>query len=257
MSHNSSRIRIGTIDIDALTFAEALDRIEELVIARRGGMVFTPNVDHIVNAENNVAFRQAYHRADLSLVDGQPVLWAARILGQTLPEKVSGSDLVLPLLIRAAARSWRVYLLGAEPGVAEKVAEWLQTTHEVNIVGTAAPRVDLENPLENQKIAANIRAVKPDLVLVALGSPKQELFIHQIAKSLEPAVFLGVGASLDFLAGTVQRSPAWMSRAGLEWLYRLVREPRRLWRRYLVNDVQFFGILYRDMMRAHKRTKVR
>lgn len=247
MKKKFDRIKMGTIEFDVATFAEALTSAEQLVESRRGGMIFTPNVDHIVNAENNAKFRAAYREAKLVLVDGQPVVWASRLLGTPLPEKISGSDFVLPLLQRAAACGWRVYLLGGRPGVVEKVAEWLCATYQVNVVGTAAPDVDVNDVIENQRIAAIIQNANPDLVLVALGSPKQELFIHQIAKSLNSVVFIGVGASLDFLAGSVVRAPAWMSNAGLEWLYRLAHEPRRLWRRYLLNDLQFFGILYRDL----------
>lgn len=247
MKNRIDRIKIGRIEIDVVTFAEALATAEELVEARRGGMIFTPNVDHIVNAERDVAFRSAYQAAKLVLVDGQPVVWASQLLGTPLPEKISGSDFVLPLLQRAAACGWRVYLFGARPGVADDVAAWLRETNHVNVVGAAAPAIDIDNRVENQRIAATIQETRPDLVLVALGSPKQELFIHQIAQSMNSVVFLGVGASLDFMAGSVKRAPAWMSRAGLEWLHRLVHEPRRLWRRYLVDDLQFLNILYRDL----------
>jgi N-acetylglucosaminyldiphosphoundecaprenol N-acetyl-beta-D-mannosaminyltransferase len=241
------RLEIGHIGIDVMTFAEALDEIERLVIAGQGGMVFTPNVDHVVNAQSNLAFRHAYQSADLTLVDGQPLVWASRLLGNPLPEKISGSDLVMPLLRRAAHRGWRVYLLGAGPGVAERAAKLLREKCGVNVVGTSAPTIEIGNTAENARVAARMRLERPDLVLVALGSPKQELFIHQVAAEVKPAVLLGIGASLDFMVGAAKRAPQWMSRAGLEWLYRLAREPRRMWRRYLVNDVKFFGVLLRDV----------
>lgn len=250
MSHTRSRLRIGHVDIDVITFTEALDEIERLVVARQGGMVFTPNVDHVVNAESNLAFRNAYRAASLSLVDGQPLVWASRLLGARLPEKISGSDLVMPLLCRASQRGWRVYLLGAGPGIAEKAATLLREQYGVNVAGTDAPMVQIGNWAQNARVASAIRIARPDLVLVAFGSPKQELFIHQVASELKPAVFLGVGASLDFMVGATKRAPSWMSRAGLEWLYRLVREPRRMWRRYLVNDLKFFGILLRGVRNA-------
>ncbi len=252
MRPHRPRLRIGHVDIDIITFAHALDEIERLVIARQGGMVFTPNVDHIVNADSDVAFRNAYRAADLSLVDGQPLVWASRFLGTRLPEKISGSDLVLPLLGRAAKRGWRVYLLGAGPGVAEKAAMLLREKYHVNVVGIDAPMVDVRDHAQNARIATLIRASRPDLVLVALGSPKQELFIHQVADELTPTVFIGIGASLDFMVGAVKRAPPWMSRAGLEWLYRFAREPRRMWRRYLVNDPKIFWILLRDVRTARQ-----
>jgi N-acetylglucosaminyldiphosphoundecaprenol N-acetyl-beta-D-mannosaminyltransferase len=162
-----------------------------------------------------------------------------------VPEKVSGSDLV-PLLVRlAAARGFRVYLLGGAAGVAQQAASRLRAAHpDLLVVGAASPRVDIEEPAARRRaLVETIRAAGADLVLVGLGAPKQELWIHDTAPSLRPAVLLGVGASLDFIAGTARRAPKWMSAAGLEWAYRLAHEPRRLWRRYLVRDPEFVGIV--------------
>ena len=243
------RARLGHVPIDRVTFAEALEGISALVEARRGGMVFTPNVDHIVMADENPDFRRAYAAADLSLADGMPVVWASRALGAPVPEKISGSDLVSPLMELAEARGFRVYLLGGAEGVASLAALNLQRKHpRLVIAGTASPRVDLREPASRrQGIIDDIRRAAPDLVLVALGAPKQELWIHQAAEALRPAVLLGVGASIDFLAGTARRAPAWISAAGLEWLYRLVQEPRRLWRRYLVQDPKFLSIFVGEL----------
>jgi N-acetylglucosaminyldiphosphoundecaprenol N-acetyl-beta-D-mannosaminyltransferase len=193
--------------------------------------------------------RRAYARADLSLVDGMPLLWASRLLRAPLPEKISGSDFVMPLLERAASRGWRVHLFGAGPGVAEKAREKLaELLPRLNIVGVDAPRVGTEDSAERiEEILAPIRRVNPQIVLVALGAPKQEIWIDQVRDALTPAVLLGVGASLDFVAGTIPRAPRWMSRTGLEWLYRLTREPGRLWRRYLVRDPRFLLVLAREM----------
>lgn len=244
------RARIGHIEIDVLTFVEALDEVERLVNARQGGTVFTPNVDHVVNAEKNERFRSAYRAASLSLVDGQPLVWASRRLGAPLLEKISGSDFVWPLLERAAKQGWRVYILGGGQGVAEKSAALLRERLGVEVVGIAAPMIETGNREHHTRVTTAMRDAHPDLVLVALGSPKQELLIHDIAERMKPAVFIGVGASLDFMVGAVTRAPKWMSRAGLEWLYRLIREPRRMWRRYLVHDVAFFGILLREIRKS-------
>ncbi|MCI0574482.1 MAG: WecB/TagA/CpsF family glycosyltransferase [Myxococcaceae bacterium] len=242
------RVRVGSVDIDVLTFDEAVDAIEALVERGAGGSVFTPNVDHIVTAEEHAEFRASYAAVSLSLVDGTPVLWASRLLGVPLPEKVSGSDLVLPLMERAAARRWRVFLTGAGPGVAERAASVMRSLG-VDVVGVDAPRISA-SPGEGDEAsvaAERVAQARPDLVLVAFGAPKQELWIHRYGTLVGPAVFVAVGASLDFIAGTVRRAPAWMSRMGLEWLYRLSREPRRLWRRYLVNDPKFLLILARAL----------
>ncbi len=235
--------------MDPVTLAEAVDAIAGLVARGRGGFVVTPNVDHVVMAERREDFRAAYAAADLSVADGQPIVWSSRLLGPALPEKVSGSDLVLPLMERAARSGWRVFLLGGRPGVAEAAAERLRA-RGVDVVGTSAPsiRTDPDRLDAGARSAAeSVRAARPHLVLVALGAPKQELWMYRHREALAPAVLLGVGAALDFLAGAVPRAPRWVSRAGLEWLWRLSREPRRLWRRYLVQDALFVAVLWRAL----------
>jgi N-acetylglucosaminyldiphosphoundecaprenol N-acetyl-beta-D-mannosaminyltransferase len=259
-SRPRTRVRFGELWVDSLTFAEALDEIEALVVAGRGGSVFTPNVDHVVNVDASPSFRDAYAAASLSLADGQPLVWTSRLLGAPLPEKISGSDLVLPLMERAAARGWRVYLLGGGKGVAEKAAEVLSARFGVTIVGCDAPMVSLEpNPAQDGALIERIREAKPELLLVALGAPKQELWLHRVGPRIRPAVGIGVGAALDFVAGA-RRAPRWMSRAGLEWLFRLFQEPRRMSRRYLLNDPKFLLILYRTLRTPREqrlRTEIR
>jgi N-acetylglucosaminyldiphosphoundecaprenol N-acetyl-beta-D-mannosaminyltransferase len=246
VARSHGRLRIGQVCLDPLTFAEAIDEIERLVKEGNGGAVFTPNVDHVVMADRDANLRQAYQAAGLCLADGKPLVWASRLLGWPLPEKVSGADLIVPLVERAAARGWRVYLLGAGPGVAEKAAELLRLRYGIDVVGTDAPIVQADGA-SAEGVVARIRTAQPHLVLVALGAPKQELFIHRAVDDLRPAVALGIGAGLDFFTGTVKRAPRWMSEAGMEWLYRLGQEPRRLWRRYLINDPWFLATLYRGL----------
>jgi N-acetylglucosaminyldiphosphoundecaprenol N-acetyl-beta-D-mannosaminyltransferase len=185
-----------------------------------------------------------------------PILWAARLLGSPLPAKVSGSDLVMPLMRRAERMGWRVYILGGGPGVGEKAAERLVSQlPRLIVVGTDAPQVDMRAARATRAPAIErVRAVNPDLVLVALGAPKQELLIAEFSEELRPAVLLGIGASVDFIAGTAQRAPRWMSDAGLEWLYRMAREPRRLWKRYLLRDPEFALVLVREFLRARGKS---
>ena len=246
MSPRPERLQIGHLAVDPLTFPEAVEEISRLVEAKAGGFVFTPNVDHFVLAEDDVAFREAYAKATFSLTDGMPVVWASRFLDVRVPERVSGSDLILPLMEKAAQRGWRVYLLGAAPGVADKAAEVIRQRFPVNIVGTDSPNLKAgQTAAESEPILRRVREAKPDLLLVAFGSPKQETWIAEVASHLTPTVAIGIGAGLDFISGRVPRAPRWMAKAGLEWFYRLSREPRRLWRRYLVNDPRFFGIVVR------------
>jgi N-acetylglucosaminyldiphosphoundecaprenol N-acetyl-beta-D-mannosaminyltransferase len=247
----AQRLRIGEIPIDVLTFPQALDAIVGRAANGEGGYVVTPNIDHVVIAESNPDFREAYAQAALSLVDGMPLLWASRLLGTPLPQKISGADLIAPLMERAGKEGLRVYLLGAGPGVAEKAGEALHVKYGVHIVGCDAPMLSL-SPGEGETAQAleRVRAARPHLLLVALGAPKQEIFMCRFRAQYAPAVALGIGAGLDFIAGTVQRAPEWMSNNGLEWAYRLSREPKRLWRRYLMNDPKFLAILARSVARA-------
>jgi N-acetylglucosaminyldiphosphoundecaprenol N-acetyl-beta-D-mannosaminyltransferase len=257
MSSIPPRVRIGHLEVDRVTFAQALDTIEAMVASRSGGVVFTPNVDHVVMAGHDERFRRAYESADLSLADGVPVIWASRLMGQPLPAKISGSDLVLPLMDRANRGRWRVFLLGGGPGVVEDAAVRLTARFpDLVIAGTLAPRVDMQEPASTRAdVLESVRLACPDIVLVALGAPKQELWIAESAEALRPAVLLGVGAAVDFLAGTVKRAPGWISASGLEWLYRLAREPSRLWKRYLLRDPEFLLILLDELRRGRRERR--
>ena len=242
------RIRFGPIGIDAVDFEGALDAIAELVRAKKGGTVFTPNVDHVVLVGEDPRLREAYDRVSLSLVDGTALLWSTRAAGKPLPQKISGSDLCVPLLQRAAREKWRVYFLGGAPGSAQRAADRMQREIPgLNVVGVSAPFVDVDGETRHDALVAEIRAAAPHLLFVALGCPKQEIFMHRVRDAIAPTVSVGVGASLDFLAGAVQRAPEWVSRAGLEWLYRLSQDPKRLWRRYLVRDPKFLFVLAREL----------
>jgi N-acetylglucosaminyldiphosphoundecaprenol N-acetyl-beta-D-mannosaminyltransferase len=242
-----SRVHIGTLDIDTVTFDGALREIERLVTAGRGGAIFTPNVDHVMIAERDAPLRTAYARADLALADGVPILWASRLIGPRIPEKVSGSDLMLPLLKLAAAKGWRVYLLGGADRVAYQAADILRETLGVNVVGVDDSRIELKESAEEPEITQRILAAQPHLLLVALGCPKQERYIHRVRDTLGATVSIGIGASLDFITGRVSRAPVWMQRSGLEWSYRLLQEPGRLWKRYLVQDTQFLLVVLRSL----------
>ncbi|MEO6603789.1 MAG: WecB/TagA/CpsF family glycosyltransferase [Polyangiaceae bacterium] len=243
------RIRIGSLPVDSVNLGQALDVIDSLVQQRQGGTVFTPNVDHVVQAEHDPRFRAAYDAVSLSLVDGMPLMWAARWLKTPLPEKISGSDLVLPLMRRAAERGHRVYFLGGAPGAAELAKQkLLLELPQLKIVGVDAPRVNVDAPPEAQRaILERITQANPDLLLLALGAPKQEIWGHEQSPNLHGVVVIGVGASLEFIAGTVRRAPRWISNIGMEWLYRLLQEPRRLAGRYLLRDPQFFRIIARQL----------
>lgn len=250
------RIRLGRIYAHAVTRDEALDEVARLIAVGGGGYVVTPNVDHVVQAEQSDELTSAYEDASLSLVDGQPLVWLSRLLGQPLPEKISGSDFVPLLMDRAAREGWRVFLLGAAEGVGVMAASVLTRTYPaLQIVGVEAPPIGFErDSAECKRLLEKIREVRADLVVMALGCPKQELLMQRWKDELVPTVAVGSGATLDFIAGRIPRAPLWMSDHGFEWLFRLAREPRRLSHRYLVRDPQIIAVVWR-MLRSTVRAR--
>lgn len=247
-----ARVRFGELWIDALKLDGALEAVRRLLRRGAGGAVFTPNVDHVVVASEHEGFRRAYARADVVLCDGAPLLWSSRLLGLSLPEKVSGSDFFLPLMRLAGQERLRVYLMGAGPGVVDEAAARLAAEFGVEVVGKSSPRIGLAASEEEDAAVAAIAATRPDLVLAFLGTPKGELWVDRTRARLAPAIGFSLGASLDFYVGRVRRAPAWMRRCGLEWLFRLLQEPRRLAYRYLVKDPKFALILLRTLLRPRR-----
>jgi N-acetylglucosaminyldiphosphoundecaprenol N-acetyl-beta-D-mannosaminyltransferase len=249
-----SRVLIGNIDVDTLSFQGVLLRIRELVESRQGGSVFTPNVDHVMIAERDPALRAAYSRASLAIADGVPIVWASRLIGPAVPEKVSGSDLILPLMQLAAQQKWRVYFLGGADNVAVESSQLLAQKYGLIVAGVDTSRIGITPNADEPALVQRIVDARPDLLLVALGCPKQELFIDRNRDQLQATVSAGIGASLDFITGRVSRAPSWMSRVGLEWVYRLLQEPGRLWKRYLVQDTQFVFVLLRSLTRRRTQS---
>jgi N-acetylglucosaminyldiphosphoundecaprenol N-acetyl-beta-D-mannosaminyltransferase len=249
------RVRLFGMDIDAVRMPEAVAELLDW-IDRDDGVcryVVTPNVDHAVLFQEHVGLRQAYAEAGLVLADGAPVVLASRLLGRPLPERVAGSDLV-PQVFDAASASadargrLKVYLLGGMPGVAERAAANIESKWpHVEVVGMASPPLGFERDREqNAELLAEIAAAQPDLLLVGLGAPKQELWVHAHRESISAAVALCIGATIDFLAGERKRAPKWMRRCGIEWLYRLLSEPRRLGRRYARDAWLFPRLVWRE-----------
>lgn len=256
MNQNSTVSLFG-MKIDALDMRQTVDAVLGWCRAERGEAcryVVTPNVDHAVMFQTNEGLRQSYAGASLVLADGAPVVLASRLLGRGLPERVAGSDLAPALFKHAASAEapLRVFLLGAAPGVAERaaaniVARW----QNVEIVGTLAPPLGFEWDVnENQRIVDAVAAANPDLLVLGLGAPKQELWIHAHAGQLEAKVAICVGATIDFLAGEKRRAPRWVRRIGLEWLHRLSSEPGRLAKRYLRDAWVFPQLVWRDWRRC-------
>ncbi len=235
-------IILGT-PIDDVSMEEALDRIDTFVTIGRaigkGHQIATVNADFVVKSLHDAALQRILQEADLATADGMPLVWSARLLGVPLKERVTGADMVPALAARAAERDYSLYFLGAAPGVAEQAAAILCARYpKLRIVGIHAPSAQ-EIQADEGKIIAACRAAKPDILLVALGNPKQEKWIYRHADALGVPVMMGVGGTFDFIAGVTKRAPTWMQQSGLEWFHRLLQEPRRLWKRYATDLVGF------------------
>lgn len=220
------------VPIDNVSMEETLRRIEDFVLDGSFHQIATANVDFLVNAVHDQKYKEILSNCDLVLADGMPVVWASELLGSPLTERVAGADLVPRLARLSNEKDYGIFLLGATPGVCEAAAARLKEMG-ARIAGTLAPPPCALDKFDNDSILAEIERANPDILLVALGSPKQEKWIYQNRHQLQVPVAIGIGGSLDFLAGAIPRAPAWMQRAGLEWLYRLSVEPRRLAPRYL------------------------
>lgn len=218
-----------------------LDHMFAELRARRGGWLITANLDFLRRFAKESAMRALYTKADVLVADGMPLVWASRLLGEPLPERVAGSALIYRFAERAAAEARSLYLLGGEPGAGEAAAAALVARNpRLEIAGCSAPRVSAEpSELEVASAVAELRRTNPDLLLVGLGSPKQERLILALRAHFPHMWMVGVGISFSFVAGHVHRAPPWMRKCGLEWIHRLGQEPRRLARRYLLEDLPF------------------
>lgn len=241
------RMKFLNTYVDNITMKQAVTYVMEMAEKGENCYVVTPNVDHIVRLEQDVLFRKIYAEANLILTDGKPLIWFSCLLGTPIREKISGSDL-LPLVLNAAAQNGKsIFLLGAADGVAEKAAENMTKEYRnIRIAGTYSPPFGFEkDENEIKKIISLINDSHVDILCIGLGAPKQEKFFYQIRDRVSVGVALNIGACIDFEAGNVKRAPLWMQQVGLEWFYRLVKEPKRLAKRYLVDDMKILEIVWK------------
>ena len=229
------------VPFDHLTLEEAMRLIEQMISSGQPHYLVTANVDFLVQARGDAELRRILLDADLVLCDGTPLVWASRLLGNPLPERVAGSDLVPFLLQVAASKSYRIFLLGATPESASRAVDRLRVQYpQLVIAGHYSPPFNPLLDMDHEEIGRRIRKAAPDILLVSFGCPKQEKWMVMHYRSVGVPVTIGVGATIDFLAGHHRRAPVWMRKTGTEWLYRLAHEPRRLFRRY-TNDLWVFG----------------
>lgn len=241
-------VNICGVSINNLCIEEVLSEVARRISARIPSYIVTPNVDHLVKLQTCKAFQKAYKGAALVLADGMPLLWAAKFLCTPLKEKISGSDLFPRLCKLAVDQKYKLFFLGGRVGAAKRAADILQSTYpEILIVGTYCPSLGFENnEFEDKKIIQLIKNSKPDILFVGLGAPKQEKWLYGHYKELEVPISVGIGVTFEFISGMVKRAPLWMQKYGLEWFWRLIMEPKRLWKRYLIDDPVFFWILLRQ-----------
>ena len=221
------------IPFDPVTTDQTVELIAEMIASRQPHYLVTANVDFVVQAEQDPELLRILFHAHLVLCDGMPLVWASRFLGNPLPERVTGSDLVPRLLAESERRDWRVFFLGGTPESVERAAvRTLERHPRLRLVGAYSPPFKPLQEMDHEGILRRVTEARPDILFVAFGCPKQEKWINWYYRSLGVPVAVGVGATIDFLAGTFRRAPVWMQRTGTEWLYRLLQEPRRLAQRY-------------------------
>jgi N-acetylglucosaminyldiphosphoundecaprenol N-acetyl-beta-D-mannosaminyltransferase len=242
----SRTIELGGLAIDAVTEEEAVAHVLEELRAGRGGRLGTLNTDILRAASRKPEMNRLITGSSLLVADGMPVVWAARLQGTPLPERVTGASLVFSLSRAAAQEGRSIYLLGGgPPGVPEQARAVLRSRYPtLEVAGVDAPPQGFDTSAAGiDAVCARVLSAAPDIVYVGLGFPKQESLIARLAPLAPSSWFLGCGAAISFAAGAASRAPRWMQRVGLEWLYRMAREPRRLARRYLIDDLPFAGSL--------------
>lgn len=239
---SNGSVTIRSMRIDALSFAEA---VEHIVTSPQGGCVLTPNLDHFYAHARSPRVRAAYERCELVLPDGMPLIWASRLQGTPLPGRVAGSDLVFSLSQAAAGQGRSLFLLGGSPGTADSAATELRRRYPgLAVAGTHCPPLGFErSPGEIAALTDAVGAARPDLVYIGLPLARQLVVMDALREVVPGAWQVGLGVSFSFVTGDVRRAPAWMQRSGLEWLFRLSQEPKRLARRYLVEGLPCFALL--------------
>lgn len=245
---------IFNIVIDNISMEECVEQIDKLINDGKYHYVVTPNVDHIVQLQDDNYFLEVYKKADLVVTDGMPLVWYSKLIRKPIIEKISGSDLFPKVCELSANKGYTIFLLGAADGIAEIAKNKLESKYKgLKIVGTYSPKYGFENDVNEIKNIINIvNDAKPDILAVGLGAPKQEKFIYKYKKNLKVPISLAIGATIDFEAGNIKRAPKWMQKIGMEWFYRLIKEPNRMYKRYIVEDRKFFKIALKDYKKQKK-----
>ncbi len=234
---DSQTVNLLGIDISAMKMDEVLDLCERCIAERSSLLLGVVNVAKIVNCRRNTTLRESLDEADIILADGLPLVWLSKLIGNPLPERIAGIDIMYRLLECASQKKYSVYFLGAKPEVVKKVVEIVKVDYPgVRIAGYRDGYFDES---EEKNVAENIKDSLADILFVAMNSPKKENFLRRWREQMDVPVCHGVGGSFDVVAGETRRAPVWMQNCGLEWFYRLLQEPGRMWKRYLVTNSIF------------------
>jgi len=244
---NRSRIEMMGCTIDNLSMEDTLQTIEGFIASGRPHQHVVVNVDKLVKAQHDLELRQIINECALINADGMPVVWASRLLGKPLKERVAGVDLFEALMARAAEKGWRVYLLGAKEDIVSRVLQLYQARFPKLVF--AGYRNGYWTAGEENAVVDQIAAARADLLFVAISSPKKEQFLGAYQARMKIPFAMGVGGTFDVVAGKVKRAPVWMQKTGFEWFYRFLQEPRRMFRRYFIDDMAFFGLLLKEWRR--------
>lgn len=253
MPTSPPRVAILGCPVDAMDMEATLDRCRHLIRDRRGAYQVSINALKVDLADRDGLFADLLWGSAIASADGQSILWAARLLGRPLPERVNGTDLMERLLAAAESEGFSIFILGARSEVLDRAVDRIRERH---------PRLKLSGsrdgyfaPSEEMDVVNEIRESAPDLLFVALPSPRKEEFIATHIGSLNVGLAMGVGGSVEVIAGDRARAPVWMQRRGLEWLFRLVQEPRRMWRRYLPGSMRLALHVLRELVSARRRRR--
>lgn len=245
----TKRVKILDVPFDNLSKKEALDKVEHFIhLNTIHRSVYPANTDTLIKADENDTFKKILQDGDLILADGSPVVWASRYLRTPLKQKVSGSTLFYRLCKLSAKKGYRIFLLGAGPGVAEQAKKNLLKKYpDLQISGTYSPSYPfMENKGELKYVIRLLKESKSHLLFVGLGNPKQEQFIAKYKDEYEIPVSVSIGGTLNFVAGRKIMPPEWIKDLGLAWLFRMIQEPKRLWHRYMVDDTRIFRLIQKQ-----------
>ena len=245
-----NRISICNIPVDALTMQQTIAMIDKAIIEKKPIHHVVINAAKVVNAQKDTVLRESIINCDIINADGQSIVWASRLLNQPLPERVAGIDLMNALVKLSAEKDYKIFFLGATEEVVTKVAEIYTSKFGKKVI--AGYRNGYFKKEGEPIIAEQIANSGADILFVAMTSPKKEIFLNTYKQTIKTSFIMGVGGSFDVVSGFVKRAPKWMQKSGLEWFYRVIQEPRRMWKRYLIGNSVFIYLVFKEKIKKSK-----